>query len=210
MIAASLVVMVGRNSAAWAEGAETAASADRHRERLVALADEDVEVVAAVIAAVRDYRAGEGGTDLVAALLRSSEFFHLVGRANEFGFTVGPVTFDIHKIVERSRKIAGQLSNGVKFLMKKNKFSVIDGEAKLVSRTKVAVTGKGAGEYSAKNIVLATGARARSLPGLEADGKLVWSYKEAMVPPTMPKSLLVIGSAAGVALMGLEKVDFMW
>ncbi len=72
-ISASLVVMVGRNSAAWAEGAETAASADRHRERLVALADEDVEVVAAVIAATRDYRAGEGGADLVAALLRSSE-----------------------------------------------------------------------------------------------------------------------------------------
>ena len=138
------------------------------------------------------------------ALLRSSEFFHLVGRANEFGFTVGPVTFDIHKIVERSRKIAGQLSNGVKFLMKKNKISVIDGEAKLVSRTKVAVTGKGAGEYSAKNIVLATGARARSLPGLEADGKLVWSYKEAMVPPTMPKSLLVIGSGA----IGIEFASF--
>ncbi|MEQ1753244.1 MAG: dihydrolipoyl dehydrogenase [Micropepsaceae bacterium] len=138
------------------------------------------------------------------ALLRSSEIFHLFHRAKEFGFTVENVSFDINKIVERSRKVAAQLSNGVKFLMKKNKVTVIDGEAKLTSKTGVAVTGKGAGSYGAKNIIIATGARARSLPGLEADGKLVWTYKEAMVPPAMPKSLLVIGSGA----IGIEFASF--
>ncbi len=138
------------------------------------------------------------------ALLRSSEIFHLMHRLGEFGFSADNIKFDLAKIVDRSRKVAAQLSNGVKFLMKKNKITVIDGEAKLVAKNKIAVTGKSAGEYGAKNIIIATGARARALPGLEADGKLVWSYKEAMVPPSMPKSLLVIGSGA----IGIEFASF--
>jgi len=138
------------------------------------------------------------------ALLRSSEIFHLMHRLNEFGFSADNIKFDIAKIVERSRKVASQLSNGVKFLMKKHKITVIDGEAKLTAKNKIAVTGKGAGEYGAKNIIIATGARARALPGLEPDGKLIWTYKEAMVPPAMPKSLLVIGSGA----IGIEFASF--
>jgi dihydrolipoamide dehydrogenase len=88
--------------------------------------------------------------------------------------------------------------------MKKHKITVIDGEAKLTAKNKIAVTGKGAGEYSAKNIIIATGARARALPGMEPDGKLIWTYKEAMIPPAMPKSLLVIGSGA----IGIEFASF--
>jgi dihydrolipoamide dehydrogenase len=138
------------------------------------------------------------------ALLRSSEIFHLMHRLGEFGFSADNIKFDLAKIVDRSRKVATQLSNGVKFLMKKNKITVIDGEAKLTGKNKIAVTGKSAGEYAAKHIIIATGARARSLPGLEGDGKLVWTYKEAMVPPAMPKSLLVIGSGA----IGIEFASF--
>ncbi len=138
------------------------------------------------------------------ALLRSSEIFHLIHRAKEFGLSADNVRFDVTKIVERSRKVAAQLSNGVKFLMKKNKVTVIEGEARLTSPTTVAVTGKTAGAFSAKNIIIATGARARALPGLEPDGKLVWSYREAMVPTAMPKSLLVIGSGA----IGIEFASF--
>ena len=138
------------------------------------------------------------------ALLRSSEIFHLIHRAKEFGLSADNVRFDVTKIVERSRKVAAQLSNGVKFLMKKNKVTVIEGEARLTSPTSVVVTGKTAGAFSAKNIIIATGARARALPGLEPDGKLVWSYREAMVPTAMPKSLLVIGSGA----IGIEFASF--
>lgn len=138
------------------------------------------------------------------ALLRSSEIFHLIHRAKEFGLSADNVRFDVTKIVERSRKVAAQLSNGVKFLMKKNKVTVIEGEARLTSPTRVSVTGKTAGAYNAKNIIIATGARARALPGLEPDGKLVWSYREAMVPASMPKSLLVIGSGA----IGIEFASF--
>jgi dihydrolipoamide dehydrogenase len=138
------------------------------------------------------------------ALLRSSEIFHLIHRAKEFGLSADNVRFDVTKIVERSRKVAAQLSNGVKFLMKKNKITVIEGEARLTSPISVAVTGKMAGAFSAKNIIIATGARARALPGLEPDGKLVWSYREAMVPTAMPKSLLVIGSGA----IGIEFASF--
>jgi dihydrolipoamide dehydrogenase len=137
------------------------------------------------------------------ALLRSSEILHLFHRAAEFGIAADNIRFDVTKIVERSRKVAAQLSNGVKFLMKKNKVTVLDGEAKLTSRTQVTVTGKSAGSYAAKTII-ATGARARSLPGLEPDGKLVWSYREAMVPTEMPKSLVVIGSGA----IGIEFASF--
>src|SRR5258706_8917274 len=118
------------------------------------------------------------------ALLRSSEIFHLMHRLGEFGFSADNIKFDLGKIVERSRKVANQLSNGVKFLLKKYKCAVIDGEAKFTAKNKIAVTNKGqTTEYQAKNYIVATGARARALPGLEPDGKLIWTYKEAMVPP---------------------------
>jgi dihydrolipoamide dehydrogenase len=139
------------------------------------------------------------------ALLRSSEIWHLLHRLHEYGFKAEKISFDLAKIVERSRKVASQLSNGVKFLMKKNKITVIDGEAKLKDKGVLTVTAKGqTTEVRAKNLVLATGARARTLPGLEPDGKLIWTYREAMVPPAMPKSLLVIGSGA----IGIEFASF--
>jgi dihydrolipoamide dehydrogenase len=139
------------------------------------------------------------------ALLRSSEIWHLLHRLNEFGFAADNLTFDLAKIVERSRKVAAQLSNGVKGLMKKYKVTVIDGEAKLAGKGAISVTKNGQGtEYSAKNIVLATGARAREFPGLEADGNLIWTYRHAMVPKEFPKSLLVVGSGA----IGIEFASF--
>jgi dihydrolipoamide dehydrogenase len=107
--------------------------------------------------------------------------------------------------VERSRKVSTQLSNGVGFLMKKHKITVIAGEAKLGGKGKIAVTKDGkTTDYEAKNIVLATGARARTMPGLEPDGKLIWTYREAMVPTSFPKSLLVVGSGA----IGIEFASF--
>jgi len=136
------------------------------------------------------------------ALLRSSEIAHLLRHLGDYGFSAKDVAYDTKKIVERSRKVAAQLSNGVKFLMRKNKVSVIEGHARLAGPGKVAVD-KG-DMLLAKHIILATGARARSLPGLEPDGKLVWTYKEAMVPDRMPKSLLVVGSGA----IGIEFASF--
>jgi dihydrolipoamide dehydrogenase len=140
------------------------------------------------------------------ALLRSSEIAHLLGRLGDFGFSAKEVAFDIGKIVKRSRAVANQLSNGVKFLLKKNKVTVFDGHARLTGPGKLAVAkdGKPVADLAAKHIILATGARARALPGLEPDGKLVWTYKEAMVPPSLPKSLLVIGSGA----IGIEFASF--
>ena len=139
------------------------------------------------------------------ALLRSSEIWHLMQRLNEFGFSAENFTFDIAKIVERSRKVAQQLSNGVAFLMKKNKIAVISGDAKLAGPGKIAVTKDGkTTDYDAKNIVLATGARARTFPGLEPDGELIWTYREAMVPKAFPESLLVVGSGA----IGIEFASF--
>ena len=135
------------------------------------------------------------------ALLRSSEIYHLMHRLDEFGFSADNISFDPAKIVKRSRDVASRLSNGVKFLMKKHKIDVIEGHGKLIAPGKIAVEGA---EVGAKNIILATGARARSLPGLEPDGKLIWTYKEAMVPEAMPKSLLVIGSGA----IGIEFASF--
>ncbi len=139
------------------------------------------------------------------ALLRSSEIWHLMHRLGEFGFSADNFKFDIGKIVERSRNVSQQLSNGVAFLMKKHKIAVIAGEAKLTGKGKLAVTKDGkTDEFAAKNIVLATGARARTFPGMEPDGKLVWTYREAMVPPAFPKSLLVVGSGA----IGIEFASF--
>src|ERR1700744_3524013 len=139
------------------------------------------------------------------ALLRSSEIWHLMHRLNEFGFSADNFKFDIAKIVQRSRKVSEQLSNGVSFLMKKHKIAVINGEAKLAGKGKIAVTKDGkTTEVEAKNIVLASGARARTFPGMEPDGKLIWTYREAMVPPSFPKSLLVVGSGA----IGIEFASF--
>jgi dihydrolipoamide dehydrogenase len=139
------------------------------------------------------------------ALLRSSEIWYLMHRLNEFGFSADNLHFDLAKIVERSRKVAAQLSAGVTFLMKKHKIAVINGDAELAGPGKVVVSKDGkTSEYAAKNIVLATGARARAFPGMEPDGKLIWTYREAMVPEVFPKSLLVIGSGA----IGIEFASF--
>jgi dihydrolipoamide dehydrogenase len=139
------------------------------------------------------------------ALLRSSEIWHLMHRLDEYGFSADNFKFDIEKIVKRSRAVSKQLSDGVGFLMKKHKITVMPGEAKLAGKGKLSVTKDGkATDVTAKNIVLATGARARTLPGLEPDGKLVWTYREAMVPTMFPKSLLVVGSGA----IGIEFASF--
>jgi dihydrolipoamide dehydrogenase len=140
------------------------------------------------------------------ALLRSSEIASLLKHAGDFGFTIKGYDIDFKKIVDRSRKVAQQLSNGVAFLMKKNKIEVVMGSAKLLGGGKVEVSkdGKKITDYSAKNIIIAAGARARTLPGLEPDGKLIWTYKEAMLPAALPKSLLVIGSGA----IGIEFASF--
>lgn len=140
------------------------------------------------------------------ALLRSSEIYHQLHNLDEFGLSAKDISFDLDKIVKRSRGIAGQLSGGIKHLLKKNKVTVFDGWGKLQGSGKVAVEkdGKLIETLSAKNIIVATGARARVLPGIEPDKKLVWTYKEAMVPEEMPKSLLVIGSGA----IGIEFASF--
>ena len=140
------------------------------------------------------------------ALLRSSEINHLLHHLDEFGFAADNIRFDLAKVVKRSRGVAKQLSSGVAHLLKKNKVAVFDGAGKLAGKGRVAVEkdGKPVASLTASHIILATGARARQLPGLEADGKLIWSYKEAMVPAAMPKSLLVIGSGA----IGIEFASF--
>jgi dihydrolipoamide dehydrogenase len=140
------------------------------------------------------------------ALLRSADIYHEMQHAVAYGLKAGGVGFDLPAIVKRSRGIAKQLNQGVGHLLKKNKVTVFDGAGKLAGGGKVAVTkdGKPVATLSAKHIILATGARARSLPGLEPDGKLVWTYKEAMVPDVMPKSLLVVGSGA----IGIEFASF--
>ncbi|MEO0667000.1 MAG: dihydrolipoyl dehydrogenase [Pseudomonadota bacterium] len=139
------------------------------------------------------------------AMLRSSEVFHLMHRAKEFGLKATGVDYDLDAVVKRSRDVAGQLSGGIGHLMKKNKITVIMGEGTIPAKGKVSVkTDKGTEELTAKNIILATGARARELPGLEADGELVWTYKAALTPKRMPKKLLVIGSGA----IGIEFASF--
>jgi len=139
------------------------------------------------------------------ALLRSAEVYHTMQRAGDYGLSANP-QFDLKAIVKRSRNIAGQLSGGIKFLMKKNKITIIAGKAALKAGSDapiVAVDGK---DYAANHVILATGARARTIPqaGLEPDGRFIWTAREAMVPDTMPKSLLVIGSGA----IGMEFASF--
>jgi dihydrolipoamide dehydrogenase len=140
------------------------------------------------------------------ALLRSAEVLELMRHGGSFGLACDNPRYDAAAVVKRSRGIAGQLNRGVGHLLKKNKVTVFDGHAKLAGRGKLAVklTKGGDEAIEVKHIILATGARARNLPGLEADGKLVWTYKEAMVPEKMPKSLLVAGSGA----IGIEFASF--
>jgi dihydrolipoamide dehydrogenase len=151
------------------------------------------------------------------ALLRSAEIYHYMQHAKDYGLKADNVGFDPAAVVKRSRAVSKRLNEGVGFLMKKNKVSVIWGEATIDAPGKITVkasdsrlkteTPKGSlgpGSYQAKHIILATGARPRSLPGLEADGKLIWTYFEAMVAPQIPKSLLVIGSGA----IGIEFASF--
>jgi len=140
------------------------------------------------------------------ALLRTSEINHMLHNLDAFGFSAKDIAYDFKKVVKRSRDVANKLSSGVSFLMKKNKVAVFDGHGALAGKGKVSVTKDGASvaDLSAKHIVLATGARPRALPGVEPDGKLIWTYKEAMVPESMPKSLLVVGSGA----IGIEFASF--
>jgi len=139
------------------------------------------------------------------ALLRSSEVFHLMHRAKEFGLKADNIGYDLDAVVARSRGVAKQLSGGIGHLMKKNKVTVVMGAATLPAPGMVSVkTDKGVEDLTAPAIVLATGARARELPGLEADGDRVWTYKHALVPKRMPKDLLVIGSGA----IGIEFASF--
>jgi len=140
------------------------------------------------------------------ALLRAAEVHDILGHAKDFGITVGDVGFDLAAMVKRSRAVAGQLTRGIAHLLKKNKVTVIDGRARLAGagRLAVALTKGGDAEVTAPHIVIATGARARQLPGLETDGERVWTYKEAMVPKQLPGSLLVVGSGA----IGIEFASF--
>ncbi|MBS7699345.1 MULTISPECIES: dihydrolipoyl dehydrogenase [unclassified Chelatococcus] len=154
------------------------------------------------------------------ALLRSAEIYHYATHAKDYGLVLeGTIRPDPAAVVKRSRGVSTQLNNGVAFLMKKNKIDVIWGQATIAKPGEIVVkdaakprdgtaaapkSTKGAGTYAAKHIIVATGARPRVLPGLEPDGKLVWTYFEAMVPETMPKSLLVVGSGA----IGIEFASF--
>jgi dihydrolipoamide dehydrogenase len=155
------------------------------------------------------------------ALLRSAEIYHYAQHADAYGLKIeGKVTFDPAAVVKRSRGVSQQLNGGVGFLLKKNKVDVIWGEATIDKPGQVTVkkptkpavqpqnpvpkTNLGEGVYQAKNIIIATGARPRVLPGIEPDGKLIWTYFEAMVPPKFPKSLIVMGSGA----IGIEFASF--
>lgn len=139
------------------------------------------------------------------ALLRSSEVFHLMNHAKDYGLSADNISYDLDAVVKRSRGVAKRLNSGIGHLMKKNKVTTFMGEATIPAKDKVSVkTDKGTEELTSKHIVVATGARARELPGLEADGDLVWTYKHALQPPRMPKKLLVIGSGA----IGIEFASF--
>lgn len=154
------------------------------------------------------------------ALLRSAEIYGHMGHAKDYGLSAGEFGFDIAAIVDRSRKIAGQMNNGVQFLMKKNKVDIIWGEAQLTAPGEIVVkkmtkkpvepqwpqpkTVLPEGTYKAKNIIIATGARPRVLPGIEPDGEKIWTYFEAMKPAKFPKSLVIMGSGA----IGMEFASF--
>ena len=140
------------------------------------------------------------------ALLKSAELFATLHRLGDFGLAADNPRFDLEQVVKRSRKIADRLNAGIAYLLKKNKVTVIEGSGRLAAKGRIAITdGAGEpGEITAQNIIIATGARARDLPGLEADGKRIWTYKHAMVPTELPKRLLVVGSGA----IGIEFASF--
>ncbi|MEP3673532.1 MAG: FAD-dependent oxidoreductase, partial [Hyphomicrobiales bacterium] len=155
------------------------------------------------------------------ALLRSAEIYHYMQHAEDYGLSTDKASFDISKVVGRSRGVSAQLNGGVGFLLKKNKVDVIWGEAEIIKAGEIKVTAsptkkavmpqhpapkgtKGEGTYKAKHIIISTGARPRALPGIEPDGDLIWTYFEAMVPKDMPKSLVVMGSGA----IGIEFASF--
>ncbi|WP_420134449.1 dihydrolipoyl dehydrogenase [Rhodopseudomonas sp.] len=147
------------------------------------------------------------------ALLRSAEIYHYMQHAKDYGLSADNISYDPKAVVQRSRGVSKRLNDGVGFLMKKNKVSVIWGQATIDAPGKITVTASkteapkgtiGPGSYQAKHIIIATGARPRALPGLEPDKKLIWTYFEAMVPEKMPKSLLVVGSGA----IGIEFASF--
>ena len=136
------------------------------------------------------------------ALLKSAEVYRNVKHAGDYGIKVGKVEYDFDAIIKRSRDVSAKLSSGIDMLMKKNKIDVIKGSAKIKGKGKVIIDNKK--EISGKHIILSTGARPRSLPGIEIDGQDIWSYKEAMLPKALPKSVLIIGSGA----IGIEFADF--
>ncbi|GJL99296.1 MAG: dihydrolipoyl dehydrogenase [Methyloligella sp.] len=141
------------------------------------------------------------------ALLRSSEVFSLFNHAANYGLKANEAEFDFTKIIERSRKVSQQLSNGIAYLMKKNKITVIQGTGKLKSNSEITVldsTGTPIEDVTAKNIIIATGARAKTIPGLEPDGEYIWDYRAALAPTEKPNSLLVVGSGA----IGIEFASF--
>ena len=139
------------------------------------------------------------------AMLRSSEIFHLMNRAGEFGLSADNINYDLEAVVKRSRGVASKLNAGIGHLLKKNKVDTFMGDASIASKNTVSIqTLNGSETLQGKNIILATGARARELPGLEADGDLVWTYKAALTPRRMPKKLLIIGSGA----IGIEFASF--
>jgi dihydrolipoamide dehydrogenase len=164
----------------------------------------------------RDYLGGiclNWGCIPTKALLRTAEVFHVLRHAKDYGLSAERIGFDAKAVVERSRRVAGRLNSGVGFLMRKNKVAVIWGEASIEAPGKLSVKASqreapkgalGPGAYEAEHIILATGARPRVLPGLEPDKKLVWTYFEAMVPPSVPNTLLVVGSGA----IGIEFASF--
>jgi len=164
----------------------------------------------------RDYLGGiclNWGCIPTKALLRSAEIFHYLQHSKDYGLSAGEVTYDPTAVVKRSRAVSKRLNDSVGFLMKKNKVSVIWGEATIDAPNKITVKASkseapkgalGPGVYQSKNIIIATGARPRILPGIEPDKKLIWTYFEAMVPDRMPRSLLVIGSGA----IGIEFASF--
>ena len=139
------------------------------------------------------------------AMLRSAEIFHLMHRANEFGLNAEKISFDLQAVIKRSRGISKKLNQGVTHLLKKNKVISFIGEATILEKGKIRVLkDKNAEELLTDNIIIASGARARELPGLEADGEIVWTYKHALTPTRMPKKLLVVGSGA----IGMEFASF--
>ena len=139
------------------------------------------------------------------ALLRASELRHWAERAEEFGIELGPIRIDLEKVVERSRRVADRMAGGVRHLLKKNGVDLFEGRARLLGPQRLEIQGDAAAaEISARHVVLATGARARSLPGVEPDGQAIWTYREAMVPESLPSSLLVVGSGA----IGIEFASF--